>query len=150
MKWGRFSSYVSANPLSIAVNSSSRTSAASKHAVDMVAFYAVLISAGLFATTIHAQDFQDIPGDRMIGRKTLPIVHPRLARFSLMILLPLWSILLAYTWRLGIIACYMTNVLSLYVGWRFLKLADVDSDQQSYVWYNVSSPNDILHILQSK
>ncbi|CAL1711923.1 unnamed protein product [Somion occarium] len=109
----------------------------SKHAVDMVAFYAVLISAGLFATTIHAQDFQDIPGDRMIGRKTLPIVHPRLARFSLMILLPLWSILLAYTWRLGIIACYMTNVLSLYVGWRFLKLADVDSDQQSYVWYNV-------------
>ena len=44
---------------------------------------AVIASAGIFLTTIQAQDFKDTEGDRLIGRKTLPIVvaEPMLLSF---------------------------------------------------------------------
>ncbi|KAF5344479.1 hypothetical protein D9758_014139 [Tetrapyrgos nigripes] len=59
--------------------------------LDQIAIYSVCISTGIFATTIQAQDFKDIPGDRMIGRRTLPIVLPDIARETLMIALLFWE-----------------------------------------------------------
>ncbi|KAG9309631.1 UbiA prenyltransferase family-domain-containing protein [Chiua virens] len=70
--------------------------------IEPVALIAVVMSMVIFATTLHCQDFKDEEGDRLIGRKTLPIVFPSLARTSVMVGLPLWSICLACLWKIDV------------------------------------------------
>jgi 4-hydroxybenzoate polyprenyltransferase len=44
-------------------------------------------------TTVHAQDFPDIEGDRMRGRRTMPLVYgQRVSRCSLAVLILIWSL----------------------------------------------------------
>ena len=54
-----------------------------------------VVNALLFLTTIHAQDFQDVEGDRASGRVSLPIAYPFSSRVSMAILLPVWSTVIA-------------------------------------------------------
>ncbi|KAJ7671829.1 hypothetical protein B0H17DRAFT_1244713 [Mycena rosella] len=69
--------------------------------LDEVAISSVAISAGIFATTIHAQDFKDVDGDSAIGRRTIPIVFPSIARYTVIVPLTLWSIGLAFVGSLN-------------------------------------------------
>lgn len=98
---------------------------------------AVSLSAGIFATTIQAQDFKDVRGDSLIGRKTLPIVLPSLARPTLSIALLAWSLSLSYIWRLDVITASALIMLSCIVGSRFVFIQDEKRDQISFYWYNV-------------
>ncbi|TRM69501.1 UbiA prenyltransferase family [Schizophyllum amplum] len=62
---------------------------------------ALIGTALLLATTVHAQDFRDVVGDAAIGRNTLPMVlPPALARWSLAVLLLGWSAVLIQFWLL--------------------------------------------------
>lgn len=98
---------------------------------------AVSLSAGIFATTIQAQDFKDVRGDYLIGRKTLPIVLPSLARPTLSFALFAWSLSLSYIWRLDVLTSYALIMLSCIVGARFVVLHGEKQDQVSFYWYNV-------------
>ncbi|VDC04846.1 unnamed protein product [Peniophora sp. CBMAI 1063] len=69
--------------------------------LDSVGMHSVLISAGIFASTIHAQDFKDTEGDRAIGRQTIPIMLPAYARLTVIIPLFLWSSGLSVFWQLN-------------------------------------------------
>ncbi|KAI1787434.1 UbiA prenyltransferase family, partial [Ganoderma leucocontextum] len=62
--------------------------------------YAQLVTAVLIFTTIHAQDFQDVEGDRASGRVSLPIAYPSGSRASMMVLLPGWSTFVCLFWEL--------------------------------------------------
>ncbi|KAJ2918807.1 hypothetical protein MD484_g1610, partial [Candolleomyces efflorescens] len=55
---------------------------------ELIAFAVVI------ATTVHAQDFQDVVGDREIGRNTVPMMFPVLSRVVLLFLVPLWTALI--------------------------------------------------------
>lgn len=99
---------------------------------------AISISAGIFATTIQAQDFKDIRGDSLIGRKTLPIVLPSVARPTLLVALLVWSLSLTHIWRLDFTTACTLIALSCFVGVRFVFLQGEKDDQISFYWYNVS------------
>lgn len=98
----------------------------------------MICSAGIFATTIQAQDFKDTEGDRLVGRRTLPIVAPTIARPTLLLALSLWSIGLSSLWELSTTVSIAFNMLALAVGGRFLTLNSIKADQHSFYLYNVS------------
>ncbi|KAH9918274.1 UbiA prenyltransferase family [Fomitopsis serialis] len=106
-------------------------------ALDWVARTAVYMSAGIFASTIHTQDFKDVPGDSSVGRKTIPIVFPRVARITPMIGLLFWSLVLTSVWRVGFRTSAALFTVALIVGSRYLRLRTVAEDQVSFYWYNV-------------
>ena len=98
----------------------------------------MLASAGIVASTIHALDFKDTEGDRQVGRQTLPILYPTIARPSLMFILIIWSAELSTLWRLGAASSIAFNALALTVGMRFVSLTSIKSDQRSSYMYTVS------------
>ncbi|KAI5120554.1 hypothetical protein M0805_000282 [Coniferiporia weirii] len=107
------------------------------HALDKISAASILCSAGFSASTIQAEDFKDIKGDRLIGRKTLPIVAPTIARPTLMLGLLAWSISLSTLWCLSTIGALAFIALALLVGIRFVVLDTIEADQRSYYLYNV-------------
>ena len=58
-----------------------------------------IMMAAVVATTIQAQDLPDIAGDRVRGRKTMPLLYGEMwTRGSLAIFIPVWSVVCPYFW----------------------------------------------------
>ncbi|KAL5534703.1 hypothetical protein ACEPAG_1167 [Sanghuangporus baumii] len=108
-----------------------------RHVLDNISVISVLCSAGIFATTIQAQDFKDTEGDRLVGRKTLPIVAPSVARPTLMLALLAWTSALSSLWGLAAVPAFVFHFLALSVGGRFMVLKSIKADQRSFYLYNV-------------
>jgi len=108
-----------------------------RHFLDNTARLSILCSAGIFFTTIQAQDFKDVEGDTLIGRQTIPIVHPTLAAPTLALALLSWSIGLAYLWHANIPTAMAVNALSLWVSFCFMTSGSVGEYQRSFYLYNV-------------
>ncbi|KAJ3557578.1 hypothetical protein NM688_g1400 [Phlebia brevispora] len=106
-------------------------------ALDSVAVLSILLSAGINATTIQAQDFKDVHGDRAIGRRTLPIILPGIARYTILAGLTTWSVGLAWIWKLDWATAFVFLSIAGIVASRFQFLTSVREDQVSYYWYNV-------------
>ncbi|KAF9233761.1 UbiA prenyltransferase family [Melanogaster broomeanus] len=106
--------------------------------LEPVAMIALALSVVIFATTLHCQDFKDEEGDRLIGRKTLPIVFPALARISVMVGLPLWSLCLACVWKIDVICSAAFVAYAGLIGVRFMMLQDAQADRMSCKLYSVS------------
>ena len=97
------------------------------------------MSGLVYLTTFHAQDFKDIDGDMLLGRSTLPILFPHIARASMFMGMLTWSILLPFFWKLDWAVSSIFVALGLFVGMRFAsRKARVVEDQISFYWYNVS------------
>ncbi|KIJ66156.1 hypothetical protein HYDPIDRAFT_110338 [Hydnomerulius pinastri MD-312] len=104
-----------------------------------VAVTAHHLSTLIVFSTIHAQDFKDEPGDRYEGRRTIPIVMPRIARVTMPIILLLWSIilnLLPGSFHLSVTSVALLG-LGLLVGLRFALLSTPKADRMSYLLYNL-------------
>ncbi|KAL1703457.1 UbiA prenyltransferase family [Schizophyllum commune] len=98
----------------------------------------LLLCSGLvILTTVHAQDFADIEGDRALGRMTFPIRFPGLSRACVYIGVPLWSFFLSYAWSMIWPYRVVFIVLGLVVAWRYYAFRTALGDQRSYVLYNV-------------
>lgn len=106
--------------------------------IEPVALIAVAMSMVIFATTLHCQDFKDEEGDRMIGRKTLPILFPSLARISVMVGLPFWSFVLTCLWKIDVICSAAFVAYAGLVGMRFVMLQGTHADRKSCQLYSVS------------
>ncbi|KII83628.1 hypothetical protein PLICRDRAFT_32827 [Plicaturopsis crispa FD-325 SS-3] len=105
--------------------------------LDGAGIISVVCSFGIFLTTIQAQDFKDTEGDRLIGRQTLPLVVPSIARYTVISGLLCWSIGLSFLWQLDIMTSLCFHALALLVGVRFLKYKTIPQDQVSFYLYNV-------------
>lgn len=92
----------------------------------------------MFATTIQTQDFKDYDGDCRIGRQTLPILFPEIARYTVLPTLLVWSIGLSSLWQVGAAIAMPFVGLALFIGMRFIIKRDVPADQVSFYIYNVS------------
>ncbi|GJJ13298.1 hypothetical protein Clacol_007550 [Clathrus columnatus] len=97
-----------------------------------VAIKAVIISASVFLTTIHTQDFKDVVGDKEIGRLTLPMIFPKASRISIPILLSLWSLLLQWLWNTNQFVSNILVALSIFIGARFVFKTSIVADQRSF------------------
>lgn len=93
---------------------------------------------GIYVTTIHTQDFKDVQGDSLIGRHTLPIVRPDIARETVIVGMSFWSMALAWTWGLDGFTSAAFVLLAVFVGYRFMAFKETRDDQISFYWYNVS------------
>ena len=114
------------------------STASNRHYLDSVALISICLSSFLFATTIQAQDFKDVDGDAMIGRRTLPILYPKFARYMVIVPLLIWSAVLWHVWKVDIYLASAFLGLAAYTGYRYLTLTTVKQDKVSYYWYNVS------------
>ncbi|EIW54163.1 uncharacterized protein TRAVEDRAFT_132393 [Trametes versicolor FP-101664 SS1] len=105
--------------------------------LDGIALCSVLASTGIFATTIHTQDFKDVDGDRAIGRQTIPIVFGAAARWTVIVPLVLWSVGLSVFWGLGIVAGAAVTALAVHVGVLYLNAKTIHEYQVAFYWYNL-------------
>ncbi|KAH8088965.1 UbiA prenyltransferase family [Cristinia sonorae] len=110
---------------------------ADRNTLDNIAIASICISSGILATTYQAQDLKDIHGDRIAGRRTLPIVSPVIARLSISGGLILWSVGLALVWGLQLDALLLFLAPGMLTAFRFWALKTVREDQISFYWYNV-------------
>ncbi|KAJ3785733.1 UbiA prenyltransferase family-domain-containing protein [Lentinula aff. detonsa] len=101
-------------------------------------FHSFVYNGLVIFTTIHAQDFRDVEGDKIIGRQTLPIVYPEGSRLA--ILVSMWG------WTSGLIAtCHgihawlslIFGAVGLVIGFRFYCFRSARDDRMSYTLYNV-------------
>ena len=107
------------------------------HKLGDIAMLSVLLSAGAYGTTNQATDFKDIKGDRLMGRKTLPIAAPILARPTLFVLMCAWSVILSKVWELDIFAATAFCALGFTAAARFILFQTVAADKKSCLLYNV-------------
>ncbi|EKM54056.1 uncharacterized protein PHACADRAFT_174557 [Phanerochaete carnosa HHB-10118-sp] len=105
--------------------------------LEPVAVLAICLSTGIMASTYHVQDFKDVDGDRLIGRRTLPIVSPQHARKTVITGLMAWSVALTLIWKLDALASAVLLFLGATVGGRFLLYRNIRADQVSFYLYNV-------------
>lgn len=116
--------------------------------MDNRTFLAQVISSLIVLTTIHSQDFEDVEGDRIQGRRTLPLVFPQASRAIMVACLPAWSILLCLFWQSE--PLYMATLLitGCVLSARYHFLRSRKSDRVSYILYNVRMVSKaVLNIL---
>ncbi|KAG9315970.1 UbiA prenyltransferase family-domain-containing protein [Chiua virens] len=87
--------------------------------VPKTAQLAVQLSTAVFASTLHAQDFKDVLGDRLTA-----------------LCIPLWSICLSCVWRLDTLSAMVFVAYSGYTGIRFLIYQSVEDDKRSCRYYS--------------
>ncbi|KAJ4478449.1 UbiA prenyltransferase family [Lentinula aciculospora] len=100
--------------------------------------YSFVYNGLIIFTTIYAQDFRDLEGDKLVGRCTLPIAVPEASRWAIM--LSIWG------WTLGLITtCHVTRswmslifgAVGFAVGLRFYCFRTAIDDSRSYSLYNL-------------
>ncbi|KAG1781234.1 UbiA prenyltransferase family-domain-containing protein [Suillus placidus] len=106
--------------------------------LEPTAISAICLSLAVFTSTLHAQDFKDVEGDRLIGRQTLPIAFPNLARTSMLVALPLWSICLSRIWEVNTLCTLAFTGYAAMVGLRFMTCKTSQAARMSCKLYSVS------------
>ena len=96
-----------------------------------------VINALIIFSTIHAQDFRDEIGDRLMGRRTVPIVWPKGSRIGIFAMLIAWSVGLSWACDLAYHFSVPLCVLAVFIGLRFLRERTANADKCSYRYYNV-------------
>ncbi|KAK6985209.1 integral membrane protein [Favolaschia claudopus] len=108
------------------------------HPLSNISIAAIAISGLLHTTTGHAQDFRDRFGDAAIGRKTLPLILPPcLVRWSLALLMVVWTAFLVFLWAPPYGVSMLFAALCLTSGARFIRDHSVEADRKSYCYYNM-------------
>ncbi|KAI0262562.1 UbiA prenyltransferase family-domain-containing protein [Gloeopeniophorella convolvens] len=107
------------------------------HAMDVVSVTAVVISGILIFTTIQAQDFPDVEGDKALGRMTFPIYAPEFSRAFTLFATIAWSMFLSWFWGVGPISTAVLMSFGAYVGMRYYLWRTLEADKKSYLIFNV-------------
>jgi 4-hydroxybenzoate polyprenyltransferase len=95
------------------------------------------INALIVLSTIHAQDFRDEVGDKLMGRRTIPIVWPEGSRIGILVMLTGWSIGLSWACGLAFLFSVPFCAWAVFIGLRFFRKRTSEEDQRSYRYYNV-------------
>ncbi|KZV95933.1 hypothetical protein EXIGLDRAFT_609880 [Exidia glandulosa HHB12029] len=106
---------------------------------------AIAVSGLVIASTIQVQDFPDIQGDMLRGRRTLPIVLPQASCVVTSIILAVWSLALGFIWNLNAIVYLAFSACGLWTAYRTFKGGDTVYRKTTYRIYNIWLM--FLHIL---
>jgi len=107
-----------------------------RHSLGHVARLSLICSIMLFATTIYSQDFKDVEGDELVGRKTVPIRYPTLAAPVLAATIQAWSIFLVRLWQVDLITTILFGILAAFAALSFTTSSTVLGYQRAYYIYN--------------
>ncbi len=105
--------------------------------MDFVSVTAVIISGILIFTTIQAQDFPDVEGDKALGRMTFPIYAPEFSRAFTLFATIAWSMFLSWFWGVGPVSAAFLVIFGSYVGLRYYRWRTLEADKRSYLIFNV-------------
>ncbi|KAG0701401.1 UbiA prenyltransferase family-domain-containing protein [Suillus ampliporus] len=105
--------------------------------LDNTSITALLCSAFVIFVTINVQDFADVNGDRILGRRTLPIVAPEGSRIYILCVLPSISFALASFWSLGPLCSALFISMGFGVGLRYFLVRDENGDHLNQWLYNI-------------
>ena len=102
-------------------------------------------------STIFAQDFQDEVGDKLIRRRTIPILWPEGSRIGILVMLTGWSIGLSWACGLAYLFSVPFCAWAAFTGLRFFRKRTAGEDQRSFRYYlvrlfNVSSTRSQLTV----
>jgi 1,4-dihydroxy-2-naphthoate octaprenyltransferase len=111
--------------------------ASDRFQLDFPGAFSISVIAAILATTIQAQDFQDVIGDKAVGRYTLPIAFPNFSRCTPLVTLVMWSLYLTAMWEITTPAGVGFTFLGIIVGIRYYFWRSTKDDEWSYVLYNV-------------
>lgn len=100
---------------------------------------AVIGSALMILSTVHAQDFRDVEGDAAQGRQTFPILSPSLSRISMPFSLLFSSGALVFLSESNIVVRVVLLLCAVATSVRFMLLRTQKEDARSYLYYNVRS-----------
>lgn len=76
---------------------------------NAVLIHWIVLTAAVIMTTIHAQDFPDVAGDKIRGRKTIPLVfNEDWARGTLAALIIFWSMVCLVFWDVKSVVVWAT------------------------------------------
>ncbi len=76
-------------------------------------------------------------GDRLVGRKTLPVLFPRASRIATLGILVAWSIFIVAFWGTGVVLSATLIGLAALVGARFVAYNNSETDRVSFRLYTV-------------
>lgn len=94
--------------------------------------------AAIVGTTVHLQDMYDQLGDSAAGRKTLPLtVGDGAARWSIAVIVMLWSMLVPLYWQAWAVGGVPAIVLGATISLRTLMCRTVRQDRVTFHIYNV-------------
>lgn len=89
------------------------------------------------ATTGHIQDFEDVEGDRHVGRTTIPMILPDISRYTPLAIMVPWSFCLSSIWKVGILVQISLVGVAVVTGYRYVWWRNVEDDRRSFLLYNV-------------
>ena len=93
----------------------------------------IAIISTVIATTIQIQDLKDLAGDQQRGRRTMPLIlGDEVTRWSIILALAFWSVLVLLFWRVGVCGFLMTAGLAAAITVRVLIWRDPDADCMSW------------------
>ncbi|KZT51496.1 hypothetical protein CALCODRAFT_442997, partial [Calocera cornea HHB12733] len=113
--------------------------------LDKTAQLSVVLSSMIVLTTIHVQDFPDVDGDFILGRRTIPIVFPQASRIITPLIMIGWTAILNNAWQLGPVISTVMYILGGVVAARIYANRSTSGDRRTYLYYNVS----IVHFICS-
>ncbi|KAJ2923384.1 hypothetical protein H1R20_g13711, partial [Candolleomyces eurysporus] len=106
--------------------------------LDWKKYPELIVFSLVIATTVHAQDFQDVEGDREIGRNTVPMMFPFMSRLVLLFLVPMWTTLITVASRPPMWLGAIYYGLSLVVGIRSILYRNPKDDARTNFFYSMS------------
>ena len=93
----------------------------------------ILIIGAMVFSTLSLQDMPDIAGDRIRGRKTLPLTYGEsFARWAIAIPISLWSFICPMFWNLSVEAYIIPVGVGLFLALRVITRRDNRSDKMSW------------------
>ena len=101
-----------------------------------ITFQWLAVVGGVVCTTIQIQDLRDQAGDRLRGRRTLPIFLGDMnARWTVVVPILFWSTFTPFFWRLSIGGYGLTVFIGTFTVSRILSLRTPEGDRTTFkVW----------------
>ena len=102
------------------------------------AYWWLAIIATIVTTTMQVQDMEDQEGDRARGRATIPLLWgDRTARYTIAVLVTMWSFVCPAYWDLNILGFVMPAALGLGIAARTLLMRNVLADEGTWMMWNL-------------
>lgn len=92
--------------------------------------------SSVILTTMQVQDLKDQAGDKIRGRRTLPLfAGDRVSRMSIAVLVAFWTWACGYFWNLSLCSYHIPGLLALVVILRVIPRRTAEEDARTWKWW---------------
>ena len=103
------------------------------YALNQRAYTWMAILSAVICSTVHTQDLADMEGDRLRGRKTIPLIHGEIiARCSIAVMVVAWSVFCPAFWNVPLLGYGLPLFIGGSLGIRVIVQRTVTADKISW------------------